>query len=521
MESVEWKAQRYDQLLQLGGEKLLAKVEGYDRLAGEVAALKWKAERYDELMEVAGEKALSRLRQYDALVGQLNEYRHKANEYSKLLKMKFQRFGARLDEVDANFSHKIGQYETLRSKVEALEWKAHRYDELVKIGGERVLAKLQNYDDLMAGRAAQSWKIRRYDALVELGGERAAAKLRAYDGLLEDVRRLKSEMREERQRVQIEAREERRQLQAEAREEQRRLRAEARAAMERLGNSASDSDAATAPYSAVIVLGAARTGTTLVGSFLAWAPECHALPQEAGPLLTAMQGCSRLFGASNRFMGDENRTAAEAATRTYLRLFFDSYHAQQQTPTIVFRSPALTRHFAQLADLIDFCPARYVVCVRDPRDTVVSLLDWHRRATEAGRNPILDEASPAAAAAFYMGYYNNVMTAKDGIDPAKLMFVRYEDAVRDAHAVAQRIGAFTDVDLNGFDPDAPWPDKSYDFQAEKSTNLAVTPLYGKPPSESQIGRFREQLTPEEVAQVEDICQPIFRAFGYVSTMADA
>ena len=487
MEDNEWKAKRYDDLLRIAGDQLERKITGYDLLAVEAAALRWKAERYDELMRLAGERALSRIRNFESLVAQVKEHQQKQLEYEKMIEAQFPRIFVRLRIYETKINRRLARYERMHARMQTLEWKAARYDELITLGGERIAAKLEHYDELLAQQNAKNWKVRRYDNLTALGGERTAAKLRAYDGLLADNKRLSSELRK---------------------------------ATLQLGG-AEGEGRPDADYKIIMVLGAARTGTTMIGSYFAWAPECHGLTPEAAPLFAAMRNHANLMGASERFMGVENKLAADAATQSYLRLFCDSYQAQQKTPAIVFRSPALTRYFNVLHELLDFATIRYVVCVRDPRDACVSLLDWNARMVEQGRKPVLDAPTAEAAAELYMGYYKNVLSLREIVDPMQLTFVRYEDAVRDPINTAARLGAFAGVDLSDFDPEAPWPDKSHDFQAEKETNLAVTPLYGRPPSESQIGRYQDRLSPDEIARIEETCEPIIRAFRYDSRLADA
>lgn len=493
MESNAWKAKRYDDLLAAAGDQLEQKILGFDLLSVQTAGLRWKAERYDELMRLSGERALSRLKNFDSLVAQVREHKLKQEEFLEIIEAKFPTQFIRLRVFEAKINKRLSKYENLATHATTLEAKAARYDELVELSGERIAAKLAHYDELLAQQNAKSWKIRRYDNLVSIGGERIAAKLRAYDGLIEETKRLRGDSRRMALRY---------------------------GASEALSGETPGAADATPDYSIVVVLGAARSGTTMVGSYLAWAPECHDLPQEAAPLFAAMRNHAGLLAASDRFMSDENRIAADASTQAYLRLFCDAYHAQQKTPTIVFRSPALTRYFNVMQDLFTFAPTKFICCVRDPRDTCVSLLDWNARAIEKGRAPILEAPTAETAAEFYMGYYNGILALKDRVDPNRLMFVRYEDAIREAKKMASQIGQFAGVQLDGFDPAAPWPDNSYDFQKDKDTNLAVTPLYGKPPSESQIGRYQDRLTAEEIAKIEEICEPVIRAFRYDSRLAD-
>ncbi len=570
MKSVEWKAKRYDELMRLGGEQIVEKLDRYDSMKAKANALQEKADRYDELIQIAGEKTMSRLQQFDALAVEVSAYRWKAlrydnlvqiggeqvaaklRKYEKLIEIGGEKASAELPAGGEQIDEKLECYDSLKAKANALQEKADRYDELIQIAGEKTMSRLQQFDALAAEVSASRWKARRYDNLVQLGGEQVATKLRKYEELVElsGSRRWKARRYDElieiggekasgKLRAYDKMADETRQLRIRAKRYET-LAADLKAARQALqqltggqavdgadGGAADAEGVASAkavepPYSVVFVLGAARTGTTLLGSFLAWSADSHALPSEAAPLFSAMRSHVNLIAASKRFMGDQSRIAADTALQIYFRMFFDAYYRQQGVSRLVFRSPGITRYFTELCELIDFVPVKFVCCVRDPRDACVSLLEWNRRTIEKGqRRPILPAPTATAAAMFFMDYYKDILAAREGVEPSVLTFVRYEDATGDARRVAKSLEAFTGIDLSDFDPEAPWPEQSYDFQARKAANLAVTPLYGEPPSDQQVGRYRDALTPEEIAKIEQICAPIFTAFGYERDTVDA
>ena len=277
---------------------------------------------------------------------------------------------------------------------------------------------------------------------------------------------------------------------------------------------------AESPYSVVVVLGAARTGTTLVASYLAWAKSTHPLARESSPLLNAMVQRQRMFNTTEAFLGGANRRIADSVTQTYLKTFSDEYFLKQQVGTLVFRSPALTRYVFELLNLMNFAPTKYVCCLRDPRDACLSIMEWNAKLVSSGSRPILRCHDAHEAAEFFMGYYNRMLRFRDVIAKREVMFVKYEDAVSAPEQTVAALGSFTGLDLSSFNPAAGWPENSHDFQAECDLNFAVTPLYGKAPSTAQIDRHSSVLSDTDVGVIETTCKAYMDEFGYAPAASE-
>lgn len=262
-----------------------------------------------------------------------------------------------------------------------------------------------------------------------------------------------------------------------------------------------------ADYSIILLGGAPRTGTTLVGSLLSWAPETHPLPREAGPLVVVMQERRKLAFSLARF-GDglAAEAVAEDIARFALRRVMDEVYRRHAVPVLVFRGPALSRELAQLRRLVDWTSVETVFCVRDPRDAVVSILDWNARRSDAG-NPFLPAPTASEAGRFFMSYNRSL--------PKTHHYVQYETVVSDPVSIATELGRQTGLNLSAFDATAPWRPGDVDYDAERKSNAAVTGLYGKAPSIERVGVFREVLTPGQVSEVEHVCAGYMKRFGYV------
>ena len=145
-----------------------------------------------------------------------------------------------------------------------------------------------------------------------------------------------------------------------------------------------------------------------------------------------------------------------------------------------------------------FPDAQYVNVVRDPRSASASQvpMGWDDPAV----------AFPAAVARWEASIERTDRFARD-LRPDQLLDVRYEDLVRDPHGELERVCAFTG--LRGGDAiDAM-------IAAERRANYRGTQerLTG-PVTTASIERWRERLTPAQIALVERAAAAKFDRLGY-------
>lgn len=235
----------------------------------------------------------------------------------------------------------------------------------------------------------------------------------------------------------------------------------------------------------VFVVGSPRSGTTFLAGAVGGLPGFVDLG-EVAPLKAAIP---RLYRSTD---------AAEQVRRILDRVrrlgLVTGLRAVEQTPEVAFVLPAALEAYPE---------ARVLHIVRDGRDAVCSLLERGWLAEErAGRDDArlpygararfwvepeqaeeFERASEATRAAWAWRRY--VSAARAEID-GRILEIRYE-ALADAHdAIAAHLGA----------PAA---------AVRKALASAHT---------SSVGRFREELTPEQLADVEREAGPLLRELGY-------
>ncbi|MFK5996562.1 MAG: hypothetical protein QM492_00465 [Rhodobacterales bacterium] len=139
----------------------------------------------------------------------------------------------------------------------------------------------------------------------------------------------------------------------------------------------------------VLVTGAPRTGTSLAQMVLCSANNVNPYISEATPLYSLVKSTSEILSHYKRFPKDyfNSETNMQAVLAQEYDLFFDACKHRYNVGTLVFKSPAMAPFLPTL-----FQTARQHICtlvmVRDPFQTLSSLLRWRDKAATAGKPTI-------------------------------------------------------------------------------------------------------------------------------------
>jgi hypothetical protein len=243
----------------------------------------------------------------------------------------------------------------------------------------------------------------------------------------------------------------------------------------------------------VFVVGSPRSGTTLVQSVLAAHSGLFSIPGETGLFSQQNIFGRRHFGLSweeNRALFRESRDVVDFFDRAVALLESRNNGRAfvEKTPQNVLRLRFLMRRFPN---------GRFVHVVRDGRDCYAS----------AKAHPGIPQASSARR---FAGYWRRCIEAGLGLEghPA-LLTVRYEDFVRSPPRELGRVMRFLalEPEPGQLDP--------VRFGGHKRGRREEFQLLRSPVSDSRVGRWKRELSADELADFERVARPQLAALGYL------
>lgn len=188
-----------------------------------------------------------------------------------------------------------------------------------------------------------------------------------------------------------------------------------------------------------------------------------------------------------------------------------------QSDRLILRWPYMATLFPALHELVQ--DSKFLLIVRDPRDTIVSMMKVaereaklpprERTVANLGRDMV-------RLSQFYSSYYipSLVYQARSDDFRQKILWVKYESLVGNTISEVKRISNFTGLEIEGIERGNVWHRRQPDFGRQDRQDVWFSSLYGKKISKSHVGQYRNYLSDREISEIEDQCNVIFDKFNY-------
>jgi hypothetical protein len=284
---------------------------------------------------------------------------------------------------------------------------------------------------------------------------------------------------------------------------------------------------------APFVVGVNRSGTTLLRMMLdahpklTIPPETHFIPEvirranhenTRRRLIRSITKHPRWgdFGLDEAEFRARAKQVRPLTAANAIRCFYDLYAEGQGKPRWGDKTPRYMRAMPRIARALP--EARFVHLIRDGRDVALSQ-----------RERVID-GSPVPMAAAAERWQRRIIAARDGAEEIKgngYEEIRYEDLVADTEGTLRRICAFIELD---FDPAMlDYHERAQDRLAEMdrdldnsdngivrtgTNRLAAHALTSEPPTTNRTGRWRTEMTSEELAEFEGVAGGLLTELGY-------
>ncbi|HEU4803382.1 MAG TPA: sulfotransferase [Solirubrobacterales bacterium] len=280
------------------------------------------------------------------------------------------------------------------------------------------------------------------------------------------------------------------------------------------------------------IVGVGRSGTTMLRLMLdahpdlAIPPETHFVPE----LIDAIDGGATPEQAAAtmtavRQWGDLDTDPADVVARwrqlerfesgPALRAFYEMYAERQGKPRYGEKTPAYVKSMVKIEGALP--EARFVHVIRDGRD--VALSRWKRT---------LGDKDPAPAGQVAETWQRRIRRAqRHGRKVSHYLELRYEDLVTDTEPNLRRIAEFLEL---------PWDaamltyyENAAERMAEMARDLPATDgkptrpgeermqahaMTQKPPDPSAMYRWKEKMSPEDVAAFDAAAGELLADLGY-------
>jgi len=278
----------------------------------------------------------------------------------------------------------------------------------------------------------------------------------------------------------------------------------------------------------LFVVGAPRTGTTLVRDILNRHPSIHLFdevhfferiwdergrwgdlsqPAPRREAIDRLRSIVQEFGSDKEVAGHLTPEAFEARMRNegggYPGLLAALLKTGAELKGAVHWGDSSPQDVLYLPKIFEWFPdARVIALIRDPRDFLSSHKNYHRRGVASYR----ERYNPLTNSILWRSSMTAVLEAATEPWGASVLRMRYEDLVGDPETHVRRLCSHAGVSYEPAMLDVPRSNSSFTPAAETSATRGI--------SRAAVDRWKSELTPTEIWLAEKITGRCMDQFGY-------
>lgn len=261
----------------------------------------------------------------------------------------------------------------------------------------------------------------------------------------------------------------------------------------------------------IFVVGPPRSGTTLIYSMIA---QDLFLPEA-----TFVSSLMKFFDETYKFSDKERFEYYAHDLQNLVRIFKKPIYDFLYSGTLkvggisekrfIYKDPMLTLYLEYFPLFFDDS-YKVVFCVRDPRDTVSSMFQVLKKQNPKKNSRVLfDEAVD-----FIFKFYKSIQQINNktvNIAKDKIIFIKYEEIVLGDHEAVRALEGFLGFAINSQGMNITINDKI------DRTSPFYSENYGNAITVNPIGKYKNILTSEQVAKIENIYSFYMEKFNYRSS----
>lgn len=239
------------------------------------------------------------------------------------------------------------------------------------------------------------------------------------------------------------------------------------------------------PYVPVFVGGAPRTGTTFLTALLCTSQSCNPFAPEfhylASLAMALIQNLS-IFESSQRHFVRSKQALIDSHFEFMRRVLDESWVSLGSPRYLVIKHCKLTPLFGMLARHIP--AARFIVAIRDARDTIASNLRAYEKHHRMRGVPVPEHV--ASLIAQFNGYYGALLSSQSELQD-RLLVVQHERLARGELAPLADFLELSDIDATQL-----WKRAVFDIRRLEHDSM-FSAHWGQPVSAETIDTYRQTL----------------------------